>query len=97
MTCITFSISSSSPLICSCIRPRIYSSDSSSEISFNFQFSGFQAHNRFGGDAHTLIHFKNFMGIAVKDEYQAITGNLKGAKLNARIEELIGKAKLLPG
>jgi AbiU2 len=47
-----------------------------------------------GGDARTLRHFRNFMGTAVKDEYQADYRELlKKAKFRPRIEELIGKAK----
>ncbi len=49
-----------------------------------------------GGDAGTLRQFKNFMGSAVKDEYQADYREvLKKAKFKPRIESLIKTAKHL--
>ncbi|MGO8898593.1 MAG: hypothetical protein ACLQU5_09625 [Isosphaeraceae bacterium] len=49
-----------------------------------------------GGDAHTLRHFKNFMGTAIRDEFQADYRQvLNQAKFNPRIENLITKAKYL--
>lgn len=49
-----------------------------------------------GGDARTLRHFKNFMGTAIRDEFQADYRQvLKQAKFDPRIENLITKAKNL--